>query len=393
MIRHCGIFFFAILVLFSLILVSACGSGGQRKFSPVPYSPPGNGGESGSGATGTDQPTPPPPSQHTDEPGNIETFFLDVVDPSLPAWDDPQRSALAGNIVILGLQLEIPDENYFPTAPEQQPAGLILTRIIDDEDNIGSTQYPDDLGDFFHADLEPGYGMTFNLVAQVEDDLNGDGLGHDIIDLRIPVNLAAGKVTELFITLSPVEPERYLFESGADQPFGIILELAYNYNGPEGTRTKHQAINFATGKTVLDMNGDRFYEPLDFGGDDSNSDGIYDNAPPLIPPGGIDADFVTLEGFVIEYAPGLITIKPEFEYSEPKHIFFDPRTAIMSPLGFELHPGEIRPGHFVLVQGFIAPGDKLVAITIIVFPPPNEQPPWYFEPPGHGIGAPDDMFP
>jgi hypothetical protein len=316
---------------------------------------------------------PESPNQ-TNAPQDIEAFLQAYVEPQLPLNDNPQKSAFSGKIVFIRLT-PVPDNRnaaQIVPGPAQLP---VVTRIIDDEDNIGSIEFPTTEGEFEHIDLPTTNTAILNVVTQFAESITGVAGAPSHFDVRIPIALAQGKITEMNIVVSPVPPERFIAASSKDAANGAVIEIAYAYRGPEGPRTKRLAIDFAAGITIIDSNGDAIFDPGDQSGPDRNFDGIIDDAPLPITALGRPPDLTMIEGFVIGRPIGALRIEPKVLGILPAEVVVDPRTSIVDSSGFELHLPEVKLGDYVLVQGFGTPGDRILALTIVVFPMRIEAPP------------------
>lgn len=307
----------------------------------------------------------PPPDELPESP---EDFISQVVLPNLRNWINPSKAALDGVVEISGLTLlpmeEIPGgEMFLDDLP------FHLTRIIDDEDNIGDAELPDELGGFLHADTRPVFGQKLNIIAKVAEDLDGDGTGGDWLNLFIPVNFAPGKITEFNARISPVDPANYQVPwDGGIEREGFVIELFYEYSGPEGRRVVRQAIDFREGRIVIDSDGDEIFKPPDIVGEDLDNDGRRDDIYEVMSPETTDAERLEFEGYVLESTPGLIILSLLPGFMDPVLVIVDDRTAVMSPDGSPLSAAEIKVGDFIFVIGIKSEQGKIVGLTVVILP-------------------------
>ncbi|MEP0814011.1 MAG: hypothetical protein HRF49_05040 [bacterium] len=362
----------AVLIL-GLLALFACSGGGGRAYIS-------DGGFDGPDAPGGLEPPP-------EYPRDFAEFAKAVIEPQLPANADVGTAALEGKVSVFGYTLlpldRIPVQI---TEPGMNPISNLVTRIIDDEDNIGDAKYPDNLGEFFYSGLPAVPNLQLVLDAKVAEDLDGDLKTGDTLSFKIPVSFLPGKVSRISVSIAPVRPEFYLFEGESEDAVrGRVVGLSYEFSGPEGTRRKRHALNFRTARTVLDTNDDGVFNASDIVGIDTDKNAIEDTAPAL---GAADqpvAEIVSAFAIVREVRPGRLLVKPLEPETAEFLVLIDFRTSILSPDGMPLPPSIITESSLVLLYGFMEPSVGFVAQTVVVFPPglfPPKEPVGPGVPPG-----------
>ncbi len=160
-----------------------------------------------------------------------------------------------------------PDMFDGPAPPELRYAA----RIIDPGDDIGSVPLPNPSnlsisGNYQFDGNEPDPLAFFNLRFIVEADLHGDGSTQTPISLNIPIALANGIGTLLEIIIH--------------RPRDSILEMIYEYEGPDGSRVARLQLDFMTDLLYFDLDSDGLFD--DLVAIDYNHDAIPDAHAPYM---------------------------------------------------------------------------------------------------------------
>jgi len=192
--------------------------------------------------------------------------------------------------------------NNVPLASIPGVSNDIFVRIVDPGDDIGGIDLPDpetmnENGDFIIGNLLADPLAYLNVHFTVDANLDNNGSEWSPVNLNIPVSLAKGIITLLSMDIS--------------RPEFNVIEISYNYNGPNGSREIHFRLNFATDLITFDLDADGRYDDLI--AVDTNHDSIPDEHAGVIESmkfgatnekigvvSGIGSNLVSISGTIFE---------------------------------------------------------------------------------------------
>jgi len=134
----------------------------------------------------------------------------------------------------------------------------VQVRLVDPEDDILAETSPDQVG-FYELAVPVGpTNAKVNFEFLVEEDLNGDAQGGDILAQTLPITLAPNKVVRLDLTLSIALEESY--DQILGQATGAVIQARYSALDAYGLHEDLYALFYGTAQVVYDRDGDEFFE-------------------------------------------------------------------------------------------------------------------------------------
>ena len=126
-------------------------------------------------------------------------------------------------------------------------------RIVDPGDDIGGTPVPRPntlvaTGEYEFEELDPNPLSYLNLRFTVNEDLEGSQATRTSVSFNIPISLARGIAS--------------LLSAEIHRPSDHVLQITYNYRGPDGSRRISARIDFSTDLITFDLDMDGLYDDL-----------------------------------------------------------------------------------------------------------------------------------
>lgn len=292
---------------------------------------------------------------------------------------EPLVAGVEGEVFVEGFTILEPDEPppSATAAVSQVPDYRLLVRLVDPEDDILSEGYPDEGGRFELAYTGPVLNAKLQVEFKVEEDLDGDGTGEELLTHSVPVGLKPGRVAQVSITLArqatesaPGVPIVDIADQELLPEIGEMMIVRYLAQDANGYHDEYYGVLFSSAQTIFDQDGDEFLESGDdFIGQDANSDGWIDSYEMGFA-GSQSMDEETYIGTVINVHVADQTLTLELDNGEALLVLVDPFTPI-EPLSInnqfygELPLDSSLIGRRVQVSG-LAMAESLLALWIVV---------------------------
>jgi hypothetical protein len=324
----------------------------------------------GDGAADNDQQSPDALDPGIAEGANDERMLQTEV---------PEIASVEGLLVVEGFTILEPDDPPpgVASAVTQVPDYRLLVRLVDPEDDILNEAYPDISGRFALDYDGPEINARLMVEFKVEEDLDGDGTGEDMLTHSVPLGLKPGRVAQVSITLTRQETESapgVPIPDVADQELlpesGEMMIVRFTAQDANGYHNEYYGVLFATGQTVFDQDGDEFLETGDdFVGEDADTDGWIDAYET-----GYSGPLAAMEdvyiGIVINVDKANQTLTLELESKETLLVLVDPFTPIEPLSATNEFYGELPLdasliGRQVQVSGLLT-ADGVLALWIVV---------------------------
>jgi hypothetical protein len=311
----------------------------------------------GSGSGGDDGNTPPP------------GFPTPDLSPSL----DPLQAEVAGEVDFDGFTLYVdPDPEAGHGGSAIGAATGIMAKIIDPGDDILSEK-PILVNGGYRLGFRPAVSakpikVKVLFEMRVNEDLNGDGTGGDLLRQTVPMTVIQGKAALLNLSVRRADPR--VVSPVFTPTAGETLYTSIAQTDTSGTRDSYFATLVASGEVVFDQDGDSVLAP--------GEDAVYNDTDQNGWPDESEAEYAApgasiseLEGVVASVDPPNRTISISVNGSV-KTLQVDP-FAVIQQLGLD---GELLgqltlefalTGRTVRIESF-GSDTALTATRILVLP-------------------------
>jgi hypothetical protein len=264
-------------------------------------------------------------------------------------------ASLSGTVTFTAaVPLDTPPSDAFdgPVPPDVRYGA----RIIDPGDDIGGTPIPKpnnmtQTGSYEFEELDTEALTFLNLRFTIDGDLEDRGNDTTPVSINIPVSLAKSFLSMLNCSI--------------DRPSENVLQITYNYRGPDGSRVIKLRLDFATDLLTFDLDADGLYDDLI--AIDTNHDAIPDIHSPLM----VTLDYTAAQevvGKVTGVGSNTITI------SGGTYAVWGSTNIVNSASGTPVSLSEVSTGMNATVS-YVPFNGNNIAVTITIQPDPSAPQP------------------
>ena len=264
-------------------------------------------------------------------------------------------ASLSGSVIFSEtIPLDTPPSDAFdgPVPPDVRYGA----RIIDPGDDIGGNPVPkpsnlSETGTYEFEELDTDALTFLNLRFTIDADLEDRGVNSTPASINIPVSLAKSFLS--------------LLNCSIDRPSDSVLQITYNYRGPDGSRVIKLQLDFVTDLLTFDLDADGLFDDLI--AIDTNHDAIPDIHTPLM----VTLDYTAAQeiiGTVTGIGSNTITI------GGVTYAVWGNTNVVNYATGEPLSMSEISTGMNVTVT-YVPFNGNNIAVTISVQPSPSAPQP------------------